>query len=206
MTVRTAKLPIQSRGHVRVGRLLDAAAALIAERGVGMLTMAAVGQAAGSAPGSLYQFFPDRDALLEALARREAARVEAIVVEALDAWRRTDPCDAAGLAAALLPPLRAHYIAHPVWGELLHALSRRGAPGAVESALDAAVLVHLGAALGQLAPAASPARRAVAARVLLDLGHTGLLSAGEDDLMFGEVSRCLTMWLTAWQREQAAGS
>lgn len=205
MMVRTAKSPIQSRGHARVDRLLDAAATLIAQRGVGMLTMAAVGQAAGSAPGSLYQFFPNRDALLDALARREAARVDAIVVAALGVWQRAGPHDAAGMLAALLPPLRAHYAAHPVWAELLHALARRGEPGAVEAALDAALLDHLGAALGQLAPAASPSARAIATQVLLDLGHAGLLSAGQDDVMMREITRCLTVWLMAWQADHAAG-
>lgn len=197
---RPIKLPQQVRSQARVGRLLDAAAVLITQRGVEALTMAAVGQAAATAPGSLYQFFPNRDELVNALIQREAARVEACVAKALAAWTQGQRRDPATIVDALLAPLRELYRAHPVWGELLHALARRGEPGEVEQALDEAVLAQLSKALILLAPDMSPGAVTLAARVVLDLGHSGLLAAGNDELMYFEVRRCLAAYLEAWRQ------
>lgn len=200
MPKRPIKLPQQVRSQARVGRLLDAAAKLIAQRGVEALTMAAVGHAAETAPGSLYQFFPNREELVNALVRREAARVEACVSTALAAWVQGPRRDAATLVDALLTPMRALYCAHPAWGELLHALARRGEPGEVEQALDEAVLDQFGEALTLLAPNMPVGAANLAARVVLDLGHTGLLSTRNDELMFLEVQRCLAAYLEAWRQ------
>ncbi len=64
--------PRQSRGQARVELLLDAAAALIAESGLEAATAEAIALRARTAKGSLYQFFPNRDAVLAALALRYA--------------------------------------------------------------------------------------------------------------------------------------
>ncbi len=64
--------PRQSRGQARVELLLDAAAALIAESGLDAATAEAIALRARTAKGSLYQFFPNRDAVLAALALRYA--------------------------------------------------------------------------------------------------------------------------------------
>lgn len=64
--------PRQSRGQARVELLLDAAAAVIAESGLEAATAEAIALRARTAKGSLYQFFPNRDAVLAALALRYA--------------------------------------------------------------------------------------------------------------------------------------
>lgn len=204
MTEPLEKRPRQARGHARVDRLLDAAAMLIAQHGVDGVTMAAVGEAAGSAPGTLYQFFSNRTALVQALARRESAALEVCVDAALSGWTRSSAHNAASLIDALLPPLLAFYRARPAWGELLHALSRHGVPGAMELALDAAITTRLADALSTIQPRASPIVRMLCARVLLDLGHAGLLLAGDcDDPAFREVRCCLTAYITVWAKSNS---
>ena len=180
--------------------MLNAAAELIAKSGVDGMTMSAVGAAAGSAPGSLYQFFPSREALIEALAKREAAAVEACVEASLSTWRATGEQTSEGLIDALLPPLLEAYRESPAWGELLHALARRGAPGDLEQALDARIQVMLADALSRLAPQASPAQSMLAAALMLNFGHAGVLSASRDlgEIMLAEVRRALVAYLTAW--------
>lgn len=59
--------PAQERSRVRVQRMLGAARELIAERGLEGLRMQDVAQRSGVPIGSLYQFFPDRNALLARL-------------------------------------------------------------------------------------------------------------------------------------------
>jgi len=70
--------PRQSRGQKRVELLLDAAATVIAEQGIEAATAEAIATQARTAKGSLYQFFPNRDAVLAALALRYADEMRAI--------------------------------------------------------------------------------------------------------------------------------
>lgn len=70
--------PRQSRGQKRVELLLDAAATVIARAGLDGATAEAIAQEARTAKGSLYQFFPNRDAVLAALALRYADELRAI--------------------------------------------------------------------------------------------------------------------------------
>ncbi|MCC6243747.1 MAG: TetR family transcriptional regulator [Gemmatimonadaceae bacterium] len=83
--------PRQSRGQQRVERLLDAAAEVIAESGLAAATAEAIAQKAQTAKGSLYQFFPNRDAVLAALALRYADEMRAI-------HERAFPMDSRGLS------------------------------------------------------------------------------------------------------------
>lgn len=58
--------------------LLSAAASVIAETGYEMTTMCAIAERAGSSIGSLYQFFPNKEAVAEALRARYIGEVEAL--------------------------------------------------------------------------------------------------------------------------------
>jgi AcrR family transcriptional regulator len=63
----SAREPVRDRGKARVKALLDAGAAEFAERGFEGATMTAIAARAGAAIGSLYQFFPSKEALADAL-------------------------------------------------------------------------------------------------------------------------------------------
>jgi AcrR family transcriptional regulator len=70
----TAKEPKRERGKQRVAALIDAGAELFAEKGYEATTMTEIASRAGAAIGSLYQFFPSKEALAEALFDRFAER------------------------------------------------------------------------------------------------------------------------------------
>jgi AcrR family transcriptional regulator len=72
-----AKAPKRARGVRRVAELLDAAAALFAAQGYEATTMTNIAGRAGASIGSLYQFFPSKEALAEALFARYAERMAA---------------------------------------------------------------------------------------------------------------------------------
>jgi AcrR family transcriptional regulator len=59
--------PRRQRGRVRVAALLQAGAAVFAEKGYEATTMTEVAARAGASIGSLYQFFPSKEALADAL-------------------------------------------------------------------------------------------------------------------------------------------
>ena len=63
----------QERGQRRIAAILDAAAALFTSRGVEGTTMSAIAAQSETSIGSLYQFFPNREALVEALAEQYLA-------------------------------------------------------------------------------------------------------------------------------------
>jgi AcrR family transcriptional regulator len=77
------KSPIQERSKARVERILEAAAELIARGGSDHLKMSEVAASAGISIGSLYQYFPEKSALVRMLAERINARSRECIREAL---------------------------------------------------------------------------------------------------------------------------
>ncbi len=67
--------PVQARSTARVNALLDAARDTIHEVGYELLTTAMVAERAGASIGTIYRYFPDRVAVLQALAARNRDRV-----------------------------------------------------------------------------------------------------------------------------------
>jgi AcrR family transcriptional regulator len=74
-----AKAPKRARGVQRVAELLDAGAALFAENGYDATTMTQIAQRAGASIGSLYQFFPSKEVLAEALFGRYVERMASLL-------------------------------------------------------------------------------------------------------------------------------
>ncbi|MEU3984067.1 helix-turn-helix domain-containing protein [Streptomyces sp. NPDC026672] len=84
--------------------LVDAALALIAEGGVGAVSIAEVARRAGVSSGAPYRHFPNRQTLLAAtattVARRLTRRLRAAESEAAGDGRARDPIEASAAAAA----------------------------------------------------------------------------------------------------------
>jgi AcrR family transcriptional regulator len=64
------RIPVQGRSVARVQRMLDACAELVDEVGYEGLTTTLLAERAGVAIGSVYQFFPDKRAIVQALTSR----------------------------------------------------------------------------------------------------------------------------------------
>lgn len=76
--------PVQARSAARLTALLDAAAAIVDEIGFERLTTAMVAERAGASIGTVYRYFPDRIAVLQALAARNLERVLTGVVNEVE--------------------------------------------------------------------------------------------------------------------------
>lgn len=63
----SARAPQRKRGHERVAALLSAAADTFVEKGYDGATMTEIAARAGASIGSLYQFFPTKEAVAQAL-------------------------------------------------------------------------------------------------------------------------------------------
>lgn len=69
--------PVQQRAAARIEQILDAAALVIDDVGSEQLTTALVAKRCGASIGTVYRYFPDRIALLLALAGRNLERLRA---------------------------------------------------------------------------------------------------------------------------------
>src|ERR1700679_4166362 len=68
--IRHALEPQRRPGRLRVATLLEAGAAVIAEKGFQAATMSEIALRAGAPIGSLYRFFPNKEILADALIQR----------------------------------------------------------------------------------------------------------------------------------------
>lgn len=122
-TARARKQPRQERSRHTVAAILDAAAQVFADRGYANTSTNIIADRAGVSIGSLYQYFPSKDALLVALAERHVERTFSVILEEVRDKRAAPVPD---LLRALVGALvRAHQIEprlHRVLFEEAHVL------------------------------------------------------------------------------------
>ena len=76
-----AREPRRHRGRLRVATLLHAAAEVFAEKGFDAATMTEIAARAATAIGSLYQFFPNKEVLADAVLARHGELLDASLGE-----------------------------------------------------------------------------------------------------------------------------
>ena len=82
--------PVQARSTARLAALMDAAAAVVDEIGYERLTTAMVAERAGASIGTVYRYFPDRIAVLQALGARNLERAMAKITAEIVDEKHTD--------------------------------------------------------------------------------------------------------------------
>ncbi|WP_448952769.1 TetR family transcriptional regulator [Labrys neptuniae] len=75
--------PVQQRSRERMDKILAVATAMIGARGSDQLKMGEVAEKAGISIGSLYQYFPDKSAIIRSLAERYNADSRRCIEDAL---------------------------------------------------------------------------------------------------------------------------
>jgi len=73
--VVSRRIPVQARSRERVERVLDTAARLVDELGPDNVTTASIAAAAGVSIGWLYDFFPNRESVFDAVVERSFEKV-----------------------------------------------------------------------------------------------------------------------------------
>jgi AcrR family transcriptional regulator len=91
------KTPKQERAHATVTAILDATERLLTTQGYDRTSTNRVALAAGVSVGSLYQYFPSKEALVAALAERHTAEMSRVtrekLAEVLDAPLEVASCE-----------------------------------------------------------------------------------------------------------------
>jgi len=77
------KTPRQARSQSTVEAILEATARVLAERGYAGTNTNVVAEVAGVSVGSVYQYFPNKDALVTALHERHGVQMRAVIDEVL---------------------------------------------------------------------------------------------------------------------------
>jgi AcrR family transcriptional regulator len=116
------KRPAQARSAETVAVILTAAAHILERGGYGQYSTNAIAKRAGVSIGSLYQYFPGKDAITIALIQQEGARVVGAIEEAslIDNWQ-----DA---LRAMIDVAARHQMARPALARILDVEEARLQP------------------------------------------------------------------------------
>ena len=203
----TRRVPTQRRSQERLERIARAAGELCAEVGADAVTMEAISARAETSIGSLYQFFPNKDALLHAVAERYVDDLLAL----LDASDAADAGDVAGLPLetlvdALLEPFVAFHRAHPGYFAILFAPQGGEALRSVRGRLRERLAQRVERLFQARAPRLDPAKRrrlaltaVEAARALMQYIEVGV-PRGERKEMRSELRGMLVAYLSPWMK------
>jgi AcrR family transcriptional regulator len=162
MKVKRARPPRRRRGELRVASLLDAAAAAFAQNGYEAATMSEIAARAGAAIGSLYQFFPSKEALAEALLRRYAEWTEAGLS---DLVKRAEGLSPRGFARLLVARRLQR---HPERDAVLALAEAPGAAGE-RARFGEKIRLNIAVALKAVNPSLSSRRRRAMASVIVQV-------------------------------------
>ena len=159
------RLPQQARAQHKVGLILEATQRLLEQRDIAALTTNAIAETAGISIGTLYQYFGDKEAILQALIERELGGLSARVVKGLqDPPPQVSGARVAQLVRAVLDTyggrrrvhrmLMEHALSvgragrlNPLYAQLVEIFAAQGVVGAGHKAArlsptDAFVLTH----------------------------------------------------------------
>jgi AcrR family transcriptional regulator len=89
------KSPVQARSNVSVESILEATVQVLLSVGKERLTTTRVAHRAGVSVGTLYQYFPNKSALLQAALRRHLESIAAAVEQACRGARGSSPAEMA---------------------------------------------------------------------------------------------------------------
>jgi len=161
------RAPLQERSHDKVRRLLEAADTLLARDGADALMTPRVAEEAGVSVGTLYRWFPDKDAIVEALAISHWAELHKLIEAVADAHERDATADPfADVLDALADGFRARPGFLALWYSNLRTEQVRAAtrPGREEvgRSIERILKVHY--------PDAKPRLRAAVTRMVVLIG------------------------------------
>jgi AcrR family transcriptional regulator len=163
---RAPRAPQQERGQRRVEQILDAAESVFAELGVDGTSMQLIADRAESSVGSLYHFFPNKDAIV-ALGARYAEVIRVTNEEAM-------PLEMAHLPAEELferiLTSQVRFIERTPAFDAVHLAVQRNCP-AINDALNQALVGHVGKFLALRYPHATELQRAASAMVSVTMVH-----------------------------------
>lgn len=125
-SLKPRKTPVQARSAVTVGALHIAIIQVLTQEGLSRCTTTRVAERAGMSVGSLYQYYPNRDALLAAVLKKHLDSVAGAVDRACREYRDKPVSE---MASALVTAFIAVKLHDPEKSKALYAVAgERGGP------------------------------------------------------------------------------
>ncbi|MBA3447641.1 MAG: TetR family transcriptional regulator [Pseudaminobacter sp.] len=169
------RAPSQQRSRERVERILAGASTLIAETGSDAMRMSEVAERAGISIGSLYQYFPDKGAIIRTLAERYNAQGRECIEAGL-----ADVRGMAGLREAFAELIDTYYglfLAEPVMCDIWSGTQADKGLRDIDLADSRANGALLAAAMMRQRPRADPVEIGHSAFLVMHLGEATMRMA-----------------------------
>ena len=177
--------------------ILDAAAAVIAEVGVEAATTNAIAERAGSSVGSLYHFFPNKEAIVLGLAARYESEMKQLNQVAMQG--EADKLPVALMAEGIVTPLVGFMERNPAYMPVFYATKDPHNPRCMTDELSETIVGLVDRLMATRAPHVAPAHRHLQASVAVELVHRMLEYAwmsppSERQGIVGELKRLLALY------------
>jgi AcrR family transcriptional regulator len=163
--------PQQKRGELRVDLILDAVEKILIEEGISGLTLTAVASCSGSAVGSMYRFFSNREQIIEAVVTRLRTSLEKDWAEQMPS--KPNSGEIAVFVHWYTANFRQIVERHPVFPVVVRHLSEHCQP------LEQLAMQPLDEFLSLNATAMPQTKRAVACRLMLAMATDSLQMCGK---------------------------
>ncbi|MDW5312523.1 TetR family transcriptional regulator [Rhizobium sp. PL01] len=176
------KSPTQKRSRERVEHILASACRLIAERGSDTMRMSELAELSGISIGSLYQYFPDKAAVVRTIAERYNAVSRTCIADGLAHVKTTD--DLRQAFSVLIDEYYEIFLAEPVMRDIWSAMQADKALRDIELAESRENATLLAAAMSRALPNESRERLQVSALLVMYFGECVMrlaISTGETE-------------------------
>ncbi len=171
-----ARAPQRERGRARVAALLAAATEVFAEHGYEAATMTEIAARADASIGSLYQFFPTKELIADALHQENGEDLSRMLA---GLGERVAGKPSAALADALFDDLSGFLDSHPAFFALA---GRRNIDPKRKKQMRRLLRGQIAALLAQADPPVPTKRAEILAVIVLHLILTAVTIAAEADL------------------------
>jgi AcrR family transcriptional regulator len=162
----------QARGERRIAQLLEAAARVFCTTGYTAASTNAIAREAGVSPGTLYQFFPNKEAIAIELGDRLVHEMRETYGQALAPVDPATPLEVA--VGSAVDRFIAFNTERPVFFALLHGPDIPGRMAEAHDQLHATIAGRIEDLLASLMPGASPTDVTRTAHVCLAVYKSGL--------------------------------
>ncbi|MEV3928244.1 TetR/AcrR family transcriptional regulator [Streptomyces sp. NPDC049944] len=162
----------QARGEARIAQLLEAAADVFSASGYNAASTNAIAREAGVSPGTLYQFFPNKEAIAIELGERLMKRWRETYGAAFVVSHVELPLDR--MLDAVLDPLIAFNCENPAFAVLTHGSEIPGVISREHDAVHATMLTRTEQLLRAFLPELPPDRATRTAEMSFVLFKAGL--------------------------------
>ncbi|WP_246691152.1 MULTISPECIES: TetR/AcrR family transcriptional regulator [unclassified Mesorhizobium] len=197
MALEPRKQPRQERSSKVVDRILDAALTLTREQGTKTPTTLAIAQRAGLSVGSLYQYFPNKEAILLDLARRWLSSFPEVIARRIEVTPPTNRDEFRQEVRKLFIDTSKIYLENATLMPVIEAISGNADLRPIQDEYDEQIIALYAAWLQHVNPALEDKIASRLGVLMMDVGHAcRLVGLKRDrktyDLIEDDVER---MWL-----------